>query len=1278
VCTTKDLPRQQLGVGRGPAASSSQRTSPRGTSHQEGVAAVMPCNQQRTKHYTTARSQAAHDAFRQALLQGAHRPQFAKLGLVGAARAGKTSTLRALAGQPLRPDEESTVGLAVWQVTQELLTPGHGLHWQLQAARAHKKAARWDSSVAQYVANNIVPHGGCATGHSDGKVLPGGGLDASVLKRMPVDLIAQRLEDDGQVAESLVFETYDFGGQEIYYAMHHLFLTDYGLYLACIDLTTVDQNGKDEASGTEASLCSMDALEWWLASIVINAPSSPVAIVGTHDDCLDCATRPRVHRTLHERIVALCTKIPELNARLQLNEDNQLCFFPVDNSTGDAGSSIHALRKAIKSMASELLDGPLCQPVPLRWGHFWATLQRAPSDEKLKPLCRLDELWKRCSQYGFANRAEMTAFLQHFCSLGALLHFPDSQAEDLRDTVCFDPSWVAEAAACVLLAKDRVLQGCTRHTVELQEKGLLHCQLLDAIWRQPPFRRHKPQLIELLQVLDLLMPWGYDRQSIPISQHAEMPQVFLVPALLPPRPQRQVAELRSEQIDEDGVVLFLDFQGLLDRLLPTLFPRLLCTLRRIEAAVQIVTIYSNYALFALPTHGQAQGDSARSQGIAGGQSKSQKLMVSLQPCAGGDLLRCCIRPRKDASASQVAKCSWRAADRILHAFKDAVGAWMPRISFKAGIRCPICRIGPAHPVDLHALLRDEVACCPHTGEPVEDEDLPQWLSDWRRQLQVHSVEVAPVVRDGADAAPSDSAGLQLDYLYSSPLDTAQLDVVAELRALECIPSLEGPAVRTATTETLVDVWAERACQGDCAKWRVLCLAAHCAVDMSRPHPTRCPALLLEDSSGCSQAVSPMDLIELLRGLKSGSNPYDVVVLDACHSLPFGECFLEAGADAVVVCDGAVFDAAGRAFLGAFMRSLATGEESVDKAFSTARRAVKLSPQPGLRAEAAKFRLLRRDEPLAAEDCAQQRPRLTTGLGVHRQPSGDGDAMQHLPSLGRLPPAVEDFVGRSRLLATVAQAFLGGRRAVWLHGPPGIGKTAVASEFCRFYGFVGDRLFSQSCYTKEGGALFIDLHGLQPHEAVHSLRSALRSPPASQDEARGNSCRAWLLALDGLDEIVSCAGCSSEEVPSGAMWRLLSEALSGREGLRLLLVSREPRYDAPLPCKVVAHEVPSLLEADAAMLFLRRVHRPLYSRDFDAAASTESSSEPPVLAGRKQELVQRLVGHPLLDCVGCAPGDIIAAASEVTPTLTSLLQHPSVKLGKRSSSSQNVGISLSGG
>ena len=67
-----------------------------------------------------------------------------------------------------------------------------------------------------------------------------------------------------------------------------LLTEDYGIYLACIDLSTLSPGESSQSApeeDSEKSTQTWDALEWWLASIVVHAPNSPVAIVGTHDDC---------------------------------------------------------------------------------------------------------------------------------------------------------------------------------------------------------------------------------------------------------------------------------------------------------------------------------------------------------------------------------------------------------------------------------------------------------------------------------------------------------------------------------------------------------------------------------------------------------------------------------------------------------------------------------------------------------------------------------------------------------------------------------------------------------------------------------------------------------------------------------------------------------------------------------------------------------------------------------------------------------------------------------
>lgn len=1308
------------------------------------------------RHLSAALGEDAKRAFRQALLQGMQLPRCAKLGFVGAARAGKTSTLRALGQLALRSDEESTPGLAVWTLSQKLFSAAPGKRWQLQDSGAAGGAARWDRGVAKFVADSVRSSG--TLGQDSPKTLScnvcsetkmtnaQGCLDASVVKRMPVDLICRRLgEKLGSQAEddsAVVLEAYDFGGQEIYYYMHHLFLSDYGIYLACLDLSAVSMIPvmSDDSvlveGDTQGAAQAWDALDWWLASLAVHAPNSPVAIVGTHDDCLDSNVRSEVHQQVHQRIEAYLRNQPELNQQLEVNEEDQLCFFPVDNSGIDSGRSVARLRTAIETMTSKLLQGPLGKPIPLRWGHFWSLLQReASKDSAGGPMRRLEELWRRCQHYGFESQAELQHFLKHFCGMGALLHFPNATCEDLRDLVCLKPSWVGEAAASILVSKDKVFQGCLKHTAELREKGMLHSELLSAVWRSKAHVRYHKELLALLQGVDVLLPWGHDRQSqsqliTPRQQLApEMKQLYLVPALLPSRPQRQHSELRADQQDDDAVILYLDFHGLLQRLLPTLMPRLLCTLSRVDAGVQILSVYANFAQFAISTKGQAQGDSARS---LGGRRPVPMLLVSLQPCPSSDHLRCCIRPRRSGVSGEgntaMAKPSWRNVERLLHGFRDAITSWMPNIGFTAGIRCSACGVGHIHPLDLHTVLCDDLTICPQSGELVED--LPSWVLDWRTVLFNRAQYASDAKASGDDGrrafedeefqatipAAVDTgkieAMLHVEYLYASPLDAPPLNVRAELEALAAVPRLGQVSVRTATSETLSEVWRMEAAP---SVPRVMCLAAHFAIAPAKADRPSELALMLEDTVSRTHMLSMQDLDDLLalgrpevapEGASSvscePSARYDVVFLDACHSEPAAQRFVASGgARCAVACTGEVFDAAAREFLRVFLRTLAASVagfqtdssggaasrvSAAKAAFVSAQRAIRLSPQPGLRSEAEHFKFILPldaagpSQPgLAASPTPLQAPTLCHSLC----------ADSALASLfnSDLPPPVEDFVGRASMMAGIAQAFLGSRRAVWLHGRSGMGKSSLCVEFLRYYSMPGDRLFSytqgaicssstkvNSPYKQEADAAaggtsrtaasskvafcsskFVRLAGLSLPQALEMLEEVLGHVVCAAGQAPGATASRRLLVLDGVDDSLA-ADVSSDAAIS--LWGLLQDALDACPGLCLLCTSQNPRYDAPLKSKVVAVQVTPLDPEDASLLLLRRSHRPLFQRDFDATASSSNiSSDPLPFSGRRREVLKRLGEHPLSRKVGGAPADILRAAGHITPQLPSLFAHP---------------------
>eukprot|EP00913_Durusdinium_trenchii_P000891 g829.t1 len=130
---------------------------------------------------------------------------------------------------------------------------------------------------------------------------------------------------------------------------------------------------------------------------------------------------------------------------------------------------------------------------------------------------------------------------------GSLIFFDE---EKLKDFVVLDPYWLAEAAANIFNCP-RVVQGSVALARRLLERGELHVELLKQhLWRSTRFSEHIPTLINLLLRFDLL-------------------DVYVVPFLLP---------LRSGAYEppNEGSLSF-DFHGMLSRLLPTVFPRLIAS-----------------------------------------------------------------------------------------------------------------------------------------------------------------------------------------------------------------------------------------------------------------------------------------------------------------------------------------------------------------------------------------------------------------------------------------------------------------------------------------------------------------------------------------------------------------------------------------------------------------------------------------------------------------------------------------------------------------------------
>ena len=67
-----------------------------------------------------------------------------------------------------------------------------------------------------------------------------------------------------------VFVLY-FGGQQVFYAIHHLYLTSGGMYLLVFDLSLMLKQMEEE----------MRVINFWLNSVELHAPDAAIIMIGT-------------------------------------------------------------------------------------------------------------------------------------------------------------------------------------------------------------------------------------------------------------------------------------------------------------------------------------------------------------------------------------------------------------------------------------------------------------------------------------------------------------------------------------------------------------------------------------------------------------------------------------------------------------------------------------------------------------------------------------------------------------------------------------------------------------------------------------------------------------------------------------------------------------------------------------------------------------------------------------------------------------------------------------
>ncbi|GBG26751.1 Leucine-rich repeat serine/threonine-protein kinase 1 [Hondaea fermentalgiana] len=508
------------------------------------------------------------EAVSAAITQGdAHAWGRAKLMVVGRGAAGKTSTVRSLLGQASRVEHLSTEVADIHRTRAQDWHPLESDHGEFDAQVRYAATQRL-VAAARKGQELSASTSGQSTGDeaTDRPLSPSGSPKSVGASESPEPLLAPKdvarrfsvsakeqtlLLQDSAADRNASFTIWDYGGQQVFYALHHIFLTDKGLYLVVFDMREIigKEQFKDGLSPDEyAKLATQDEaiefLRFWLNSIKLHAPRSPVLLVGTHKD--------EVHDLHAVQSVLGNRKVINIHGTLVRPPGSS--FFAINNRSPDPHRAA-ALRAAIAKTAAA--QSYVHEQVPLAWLKIHEDLLQSDT-----PFVTFENVVARGAAYG-QSRAAIEKMLAYFHGLGVVVHLGGSEV--LKRVVVIDPQWLLDKLARVI-ADDMHAQSLYR------DEGLLAAELMPAFERMHDHAIASRRLLEwlwedqevdyLLGFMDanmLLCPWHFDDEDEDKEDDdddGKKTDAYLISGLL----SDAVEDVKTEHF-EPGLSCELDFSG---------------------------------------------------------------------------------------------------------------------------------------------------------------------------------------------------------------------------------------------------------------------------------------------------------------------------------------------------------------------------------------------------------------------------------------------------------------------------------------------------------------------------------------------------------------------------------------------------------------------------------------------------------------------------------------------------------------------------------------------
>ncbi|XP_045457144.1 leucine-rich repeat serine/threonine-protein kinase 1 [Melitaea cinxia] len=324
-----------------------------------------------------------------------------------------------------------------------------------------------------------------------------------------VDIGAWVYEPTRSQRGPVTFRTWDFGGQQEYYATHQYFLTKRSLYLVVWKVT-------DGRKGLASAL-------QWLRSIQARAPGSPVIMVGTHyDQVVNSKASESDSPTALQRLIrGAVMAAPDAD---KLGLPRVLDSIEVSCSTRHniklLADIIYSVAFSVKPPGSK--EPLLEQRVPATYLALEECVHSLAADLK-EPVLRHEQYKKLVTQYMqqknlrmFRDAAELHQATMFLHENGVLLHYDDAT---LKELYFVRPQWLCDILAHVVTV---------REVNPFASNGIMRVEDLSHVFKASPAlgggEEARSLGASLLNKFELALCW--DARSL------------LVPPLLPEREPR--------------------------------------------------------------------------------------------------------------------------------------------------------------------------------------------------------------------------------------------------------------------------------------------------------------------------------------------------------------------------------------------------------------------------------------------------------------------------------------------------------------------------------------------------------------------------------------------------------------------------------------------------------------------------------------------------------------------------------------------------------------------